>query len=319
MREYVISKNDSGQRLDKFIEKAIPRLPKSLLYKYIRIKRIKLNGKRCNISDILQENNIIQCYINDEFFNTVSKEPDFTKVPRTIDVVYEDNNILLVNKPAGLLVHEGSEWSNDTLIARIKHYLYHKNEYNPSKENSFVPSLCNRIDRNTCGIVIAAKNAATLRIMNEKIRNREICKKYLCVVKGCPKNKCGVLKDYLLKDETNNTVSLFSVPKEGAKTAITKYQVLCSHDNMSLVEAELITGRTHQIRAQFANIKCPLIGDTKYGKSKDGHDFTWQALCSYKTTFDFKTDSEHLNYLNGKSFNVKNAWFLEKLGFEIPY
>ncbi len=238
--------------------------------------------------------------------------------PSTVDVVYEDENILLINKPAGLLVHEGNDWCADTLIARLQHYLYKKKEYVPEKENSFVPALCNRIDRNTCGIVIAAKNAATLRVLNDKIKDRELEKKYLCVVKGIPKRNTGILEHYILKNEKTNTGEVLSSPAPGAKTAKTKYTVLASHDGMSLVEAELLTGRTHQIRAQFAAIGHPLIGDTKYGKAKDGHGFTWQALCSYKLTFRFESDAEHLSYLNGRCFSVKSAWFLEKLGFSMP-
>lgn len=319
MKEFVISKNDSGQRLDKFITKAVPGLPKSLLYKYVRIKRIKVDGKRCDIGDKLSEGSVVQCYINDEFFGKAEKKaPDFMRSPLDLDIVYEDSNVMLVNKPAGLLVHEGTEWTPDTLIARIQHYLYKKGEYDPENENSFVPALCNRIDRNTCGIVIAAKNAAALRIMNDKIKDREIIKKYLCVVKGTPREKSGTLEHYLLKDEKTNTVKAFGKPVPGAKTAKTKYCVLAENDGMSLVEAELLTGRTHQIRVQFAQIGCPLIGDTKYGLARDGRGFTWQALCSYKLAFDFSADAEELDYLNGKVFTVKNAWFLKELGFKMP-
>ena len=320
MKEFVISKNDSGQRLDKFITKAVPKLPKSLLYKYIRIKRIKLNGKRCDIGDKLVENDVISCYINDDFFETQKNEkrPEFMLAPSEIDIVYEDENIILCNKPAGLLVHEGNEWCADTLIARIQHYLYKNGKYDPKNENSFVPSLCNRIDRNTCGIVIAAKNAATLRVLNDKIKDRELEKKYLCIVKGTPKKGSCILEHFILKNEKTNTVEVLSSPAPGAKTARTKYTVLSSHDGMSLIEAELLTGRTHQIRAQFAAIGHPLIGDTKYGKAKDGHGFTWQALCSYKLTFRFEQDAEHLAYLNGKTFSVKDAWFMDKLNFKFP-
>ena len=318
MKEFTISKNDAGQRMEKFITKAIPKLPSSLLYKYIRLKRIKLNGKRCEISTRLSVGDIVQCYVSDEFFEAEEKRPEFMLAPSSIDVVFEDENILLVNKPAGLLVHEGDQWCADTLIARIQHYLYKKGDYDPKNENSFVPALCNRIDRNTCGIVIAAKNAATLRVLNDKIKDRELEKKYLCVVKGVPKKKTGLLEHFIFKNEKTNTVEALPSPKPGAKTAKTKYIVLASHDDMSLCEAELLTGRTHQIRAQFAAIGHPLIGDTKYGKAKDGHGFTWQALCSYKLTFRFEEDAEHLAYLDGKTFTVSEAWFLDKLGFKFP-
>ncbi len=318
MKEFTISKNDAGQRMDKFITKAIPKLPSSLLYKYIRLKRIKLNGKRCEISTRLSVGDLVQCYVSDEFFEAEEKRPEFMLAPSSVDVVYEDENIILVNKPAGLLVHEGDQWCADTLIARIQHYLYKSGEYDPKKENSFVPALCNRIDRNTCGIVIAAKNAATLRVLNDKIKDRELEKKYLCVVKGAPKKQSGLLEHFLFKNEKTNTVEALKEPKPGAKTAKTKYRVLSSRDGMSLCEAELLTGRTHQIRAQFAAMGHPLIGDTKYGKAKDGRGFTWQALCSYKLTFRFEEDAEHLAYLDGKTFTVSEAWFIDKLGFDFP-
>lgn len=318
MKEFTISKNDAGQRMDKFITKAVPKLPSSLLYKYIRLKRVKLNGKRCEISTRISVGDIVQCYISDEFFEAEEKRPEFMLAPATVDVVYEDENILLINKPAGLLVHEGDQWCADTLIARIQHYLYKKGEYDPKNENSFVPALCNRIDRNTCGIVIAAKNAATLRVLNDKIKDRELEKKYLCVVKGTPKRATGLLEHFLIKNEKTNTVEAYKEPKPGAKTAKTKYRVLSSVDGMCLCEAELLTGRTHQIRAQFSAIGHPLIGDTKYGKAKDGRGFNWQALCSYKLTFRFEEDAEHLAYLDGKTFTVKDAWFIDKLGFKFP-
>ena len=201
----------------------------------------------------------------------------------TSTVVYEDENILLINKPAGLLVHEGDQWCADTLIARIQHYLYKKGEYDPKNENSFVPALCNRIDRNPCGIVIAAKNAATLRVLNDKIKDRELEKKYLCVVKGTPKKQSGLIEHFLLKNEKTNTVEAFREPKPGAKTAKTKYRVLSSVDGMSLCEAELLTGRTHQIRVQFASRKMPLLGDGKYG-SRDNHCETalWSRRLAFK-------------------------------------
>ena len=232
-------------------------------------------------------------------------------------MLYEDQNILLANKPAGLLVHAGDEWSADTLILRIQHYLYKKGEYDPENENSFVPALCNRIDRNTCGIVIAAKNAAALRYLNDSIKERTVEKKYLCIVSGTPAKRSGTIESFLRKDEKTNTVEVYKNPVPGGLTAVTKYYVLESKKGMSLVEAELLTGRTHQIRAQFASIGCPLVGDTKYGKAKDGRGLTWQALCSYKVTFRFGGEGP-LAYLDGKTFQVQDAWFLKELGFAMP-
>ena len=169
MKSFTIQKNDAGQRLDKFISKAVPRLPKSLMYKYIRLKRIKLNGKRCDIADKLCEGDVLAMYIGDEFFSAAT-ENDFLSVSANIEIVYEDDNILLVNKPCGLVVHEDNSNTMDTLINRIKKYLYQKGEYLPENEASFTPSLCNRLDRNTQGIVICAKTAESLRILNQAVK-----------------------------------------------------------------------------------------------------------------------------------------------------
>lgn len=312
MKSFVISKNDADQRLDKFISKAAPFLPQALMYKYIRLKRIKVNGKKSEISQRLNVGDVVDMYVNDEFFPDGNSALPFLHAKPELDIVYEDENILLSNKPAGLVVHEDENEKYDTLINRILLYLYNKKEYSPEHENSFVPALCNRIDRNTSGIVIAAKNADSLRILNEKIKNREIDKFYLCVVKGIPKNRADTLKGYITKDSASNTVSVSNEKTPGALSAVTKYRVLDTKNGYSLVEAQLLTGRTHQIRAQFASIGHPLLGDTKYGRIKDFKNtgFSHQALCSYKLTFSFPTDAATLNYLKGRSFELKNIPFV---------
>lgn len=284
------------------------------MYKYIRTKRIKVNNKRAEISTRLNVGDVVDMYINDEFFQKSETRYDFMGASKSLDIVYEDENIMLLNKKVGLLSHPDDNEYIDTLITRVKRYLYEKGEYQPDEETSFTPALVNRIDRNTAGIVIAAKTAAALRILNQKMKDRELHKYYLCVVHGELEQKSGTLLGYLIKDEKKNKVTVYTKMREGAKTIKTKYNVLKSHNGLSLVEIELLTGRTHQIRAHFASIGHPLLGDGKYGTNalnkKAG--YKKQCLCSYKLTFDFTTDAEELEYLNGKSFEIDGIWFKDE-------
>ncbi len=315
MKSFKIGKNDAGQRLDKFISKAVPLLPKSLMYKQIRLKNIKINRKRAEISTRLSEGDVVDIYVSDEFFAEVAPKYDFLRASGSINVVYEDENILLADKPQGVLVHPDKNEYNDTLIARVQKYLYENGEFNPAEENSFTPALANRIDRGTGGIVICAKNAEALRILCEKIKTREIDKEYLTVVHGRPPKKEDVLEAYLEKNEDKNKVYL-SDKSNGKNVPIkTKYTLLAENGNLSLLKILLLTGRTHQIRAQMASIGLPLLGDGKYGRLSDDKKkgFTRQALYSYKLTFSFKSDAGLLNYLNGKSFKVRDVWFVTEL------
>ncbi len=314
MKEFTIGANDAGQRLDRFLAKAVPLLPASLAQKYIRIKRIKLNGARAERDTRLQTGDVLQLYINDEFFDKPREDNAFLTVAAPkLNVVYEDEHILLVDKRPGLAVHPhaGAEYGR-TLIDHIQAYLYQKREWRPREENSFTPALCNRIDRNTGGIVIAAKTAEALRVMNQKIKDREMDKRYLAIVEGTPKPREGSLKGYLFKDEKKNRVYVTDKMQPGAKTCQTNYKVLTSDNGLSLVECELITGRTHQIRAQFAHAGHPLLGDGKYGKLNKNFDRNYQALYSYKLTFAFSTDAGGLDYLNGKSFQVDKVDFVQE-------
>ena len=315
MREFTIGKNDAGQRLDRFVAKNLPLLPPALLQKYIRLKRIKVNGKGSKRDVRLNAGDVLQLYINDEFFDKPYEENMFlTLFNPQLDIVYEDENLLLVNKRPGLVVHADETEKVNTLINHIQAYLYQKREWNPKWENTFAPALCNRIDRNTGGIVIAAKNAETLRIINEKIKNHELEKSYLCVTVGHPRPAEGRIEGFLLKDEAKKQVSFYHKPVPGGKTAVTLYKTLESRGPLSLVECRLLTGRTHQIRVSMAEIGCPLLGDGKYGQgavNKQYHE-TRQALYSYQLAFAFTTDAGVLEYLRGKEFRVDSVPFRDK-------
>lgn len=315
MKQVTVNKNASGQRIDRFLNKTYPALSQGYICKMIRKKEIKVNGKRTEANYKLCENDIITLYIKDELFEIKKpSDDDFLSVDGKLRIIYEDENIMLLDKEPGLVVHEDNDNTSDTLINRIKRYLYDKGEYRPEEEYSFAPSLCNRIDRNTGGIVIAAKNAESLRILNQKIRDRELTKLYLCAVNGIPKKREDTLTAYLLKNEKENRVIISDRKTPDNRTITTKYRVLETNGKDSLLEVDLITGRTHQIRAHMAYIGHFLLGDGKYGINKINKEkgYKFQALYSHKLIFKFSTDAGILSYLDGREFTAENIWFLEK-------
>ena len=303
-----IGRNDAGQRVDKFITKAFPSLPQSAMYKAIREKNVKLNRKRCEISTRLREGDVLELYIRDELLGTRRSEEkcELLLASKALSAVYEDGNIIIADKPAGVIVHPDEQYQTDTLIARIQRYLYEKGEYDPADEHSFAPALANRIDRNTAGLVIAAKNAEALRVLNEKIKAREIDKRYLCIVHGVPEKREQTLEGFLEKNESQNRVYIEKKAGKNTRTIRTHYRVIAASDELSLLEVELLTGRTHQIRAHMASIGHPLLGDGKYGENRLNRKYgaVRQMLYSYKLTFTFPTDAGALDYLRGRTVEV---------------
>jgi len=307
MFEFSIAKNDAGQRLDKFLNKAMPGMPMPMIYRLIRQKKIKLNRKRAENATVLNEGDTVQVFAPPHFLEKELPAPILTSTVDP-DVIYEDENILVMNKPSGLLVHEGDSDTKGeaTLVRMMQDYLIRKGEYSPEKENSFAPSLVNRIDRNTSGLVLAAKNAEALRELEDIFRSRTIDKKYLCVVHGVPKKDSFIIENYLLKNEKTKTVSVYGEkhPKD-AKYAKSGVLVKRRGINYSLLEVELFTGRTHQIRVHLSNEGHPLLGDGKYGVNKADRQlgYSSQALCSYYVKFS-DAGSGVLGYLTGKEISI---------------
>jgi 23S rRNA pseudouridine955/2504/2580 synthase len=315
MKEFRIQKNDAGARLDRFVSKAAPLLPSSLTQKYIRTKRIKINDRGAKRDTRLTLCDTVQMYENDEFLETPSEENAFLRVgDPALDIVYEDDNLLLVNKAPGVLCHGDGGFDYSTLIARVQSYLYQKREWNPAAENAFAPALCNRIDRNTQGIVIAAKNAAALRIINEKIKTREIDKYYLAVVIGQLSPAAGRLEGYLFKDAVKNQVFISKKETKGSVYAATEYETVKYNSGLTLVRCRLLTGRTHQIRAQLSHAGYPIVGDGKYGSERENKKYgeKHQLLCSYRLVFSFTSDAYELEYLNGRQFKLAEVDFVKK-------
>ena len=306
MQSFTVGKSDDGQRLERLLLKQFPALPRSLMFKEIRKKNIKVNKKRCEASYEVHAGDLIELYLKDDVLAEREKYYDFMRAPKTLDVIYEDKNLLLINKKAGVLCHpDGGEYVN-TLISSVKRRLFENGEWDP-EASSFTPALANRLDRNTGGIIIAAKNAAALKELNLAIKERRIEKHYLAAVYGAFDKASDTLTAYITKNEKTNTVSVFDSEISSAKKIITKYTVLDSYGGISLVDIDLITGRTHQIRAHMAHIGHPLIDDGKYGKNAGRYR---QALCSYRLIFCGGFDM--LAYMQGREFTLENCEILTK-------
>lgn len=320
-----LNKNDGGQRLDKYLTKTLKGIPPSLMYKYIRKKRIKVNGKRAKENTMLSCGDVIELYIPDEFAAEKSDNSEYSRIRTAPSIVYEDENIIICEKRPGMLSHTGDEGENgsaaiperDTLIFIIRAYLYNKGEYDPDSEASFAPALCNRIDRNTGGLVIAAKNAEALREVNRLIRDGKIEKRYLCAVHGKPSPSSATKHAYLFKNSKTKTVTVSDKETRGSKKIVTSYKTLdCNREKkLSLLEVHLETGRTHQIRAHMAYLGYPLLGEGKYAENKADRalGYKYQALYSYKVTFLADSNDSPLAYLWGRTFSadMSSIRFLE--------
>ena len=312
MRTERITANDAGQRLDKYMSKRFRGMPQSLLYKYIRNKCVRVNGVHAKENTVLAEGDTLTYYISDEFFGVSGKSRAFCRLKPDIRVVYEDANILIADKIAGMSVQPDDTQTSGTLVDQLKAYLMMRGEYNPDIEKSFAPALCNRIDRNTSGLVIAAKNAEALRIMNDIIRSREIKKTYLAAAHGIFAVKEDTVRLLLEKNSEENRVKVRKTGGKNVKTAVTSYKVIAEKNGLSLLEIDLHTGRTDQIRATMAEIGHPLLGDGKYAENADDRrkGYSHQQLCSYSLKFVFTSDRGILNYLSGREFRASTPKFV---------
>lgn len=302
-----ISNKDENQRLDKFLMRYLNKAPKSFIYKMLRKKNIKCNGKKAEGSEMLICGDFIQIYLSDDTIENFKQKIEIVTVKKTFEIVYEDENLLICNKPVGLLVQSDSSEDKNTLVDQVIYYLYESGQYNPEGESEFKPAICNRLDRNTSGIVLAGKNLMAVQTINKAIHDNKTDKFYKTIVKGVITSK-GELVDYHTKDSSTNEVNITSHYVEGSKKIITKYKPLKNNGEYTLLEIELITGKTHQIRAHLQSIGHPIIGDSKYGQMsinrvfKQKYGLQYQFLHAYK--FIWRDEDSNLNYLYGKNFEA---------------
>ena len=301
MKEIIVGVNDHGQRIDRFLRKYFENAPLSFIYKNLRKKNITVNGKKVKPEDMLSENDVIKFFISDEVIEKYRKKEKAVRRDEFPNIIYEDENIALIDKPAGILSHSTKEFEKNILDMFI-YYLIQKKEYVPRLNKTFRPALCNRLDRNTSGILIGAKNADALREINAAIKNRDISKYYITLVHGKTKDKFSH-SAYAVKNESRNRVRMSHNEDEG-KSAVTHFKTLKTKGEYSILEVNLVTGRTHQIRSALKSMGYPVVGDRKYGQDKINKDFTKyglnnQFLHSYKLKFN---GLDKLSYLNGREF-----------------
>lgn len=313
MKEIKIKINDANQRIDRYILKNFPNLNRIAVYKLIRTKDITVNNKKVEHNYILKEDDVVKIFAQPKFLDK-KIDTDFAKAKDELEIVFEDKNIIIVHKPVGLIVHEDEFNKVDTLQNRIKKYLAKKGEYNPYDESTFVPSICHRLDLNTSGLLVAAKTANALRLIEALFKNNDVVRMYKCMTyHKLPKNS-DLVQNFMYK-ANDNTMIVQDFKTNQNKTALTKYKFVKSFNNYYIYNIELLTGRTHQIRAVLNHLHAPIVGEKKY-ISKDvnkNENYKTQCLVSYYIKFNNinKYNAKDLEYLNNKEFILENIWFLK--------
>lgn len=306
MREVIISSAEANQRLDKFLLKYLKKCPKSYLYKCFRTKKIKYNGKKPQGNEILQDGDSIKLFIPEEQLQEFEEIKVIEKTKISFKKVYEDENLLIVDKPLGLLTQKDTK-DGHSLAEEVLSYLVETQTYNANETKGFVPAPCNRLDRNTAGIVVVGKNLRSAQTLSEMLKTKQISKYYMTIVLGRI-TKPLVLKGYHIKSDTKNQVKILNHYIEGAKPVETRIVPLQSNGRYTLVEVQLVTGKTHQIRAHLSQIGHPIIGDPKYGDAlenkyfKERYNLNYQFLCAYKVKFELC--NEPFEYLQDRVFTV---------------
>ena len=314
MKSIQVDRSWDGRRLTRFLQKAMPSATMGQIRRFLRLGRVKVDGRRAGEETVLRESAVVDMYVEDEFFAEAERaDPFYSKIRPKLTILYEDEQVMLLSKRAGLVCHPDEGEKVHTLLTYAQAYLYQKGEWNPKTD--FAPALCNRIDRFTAGIVILAKTQEALRAMDAKIRTHEVQKYYLCIVHGRMKYPEGTLRHWLTKKPEQKKVTVLRKNEPGSKEAVTYYQVIDERDDLTLCECLLGTGRTHQIRAQFAAIGHPLLGDNQYGQAKQNEKYgrvNGQALCAYRLIFDFEGDAGCLAGLDGLTVQVKDVPFVHE-------
>ena len=307
MKEFQIRDNEAGQRFDKYLSKLLRNAPKSFFYKMLRKKNITLNGKKATGNEKLEAGDQVKLFLSDETFDKFSQQDKAARVVTTLDVLYEDADVLLINKPAGML-SQPDDTKEPSMVEYVIGYLLEKGELTEEDLWTFRPSVCNRLDKNTSGIIAAGKSLVGLQELSELFHDRTVHKEYLCIVKGVLHEKKHI-KGYLYKDTKQNKVAIYKQKQKEAQPIETVYEPLDDNGEVTLLKVGLITGRTHQIRAHLASEGHPLAGDTKYGQDafnrryREKYQLKHQLLHAFRLSFPDGMEGR-LSDLSGKCFRA---------------